>query len=1248
MLRRLTSLRYFLLLVAALTTAIAIGGFFFGEAAFRQVLTRRQAAEESNVALSAGALERRMGFAADDLQFLAHLPRLQDAMEHRDPVTLARLVETFVVFVTAKPQYSQVRWIDENGKERARVDYDWQQRRVVVAPANALHDERESRHFREATQLEPGAIYISPFELNVESSIVQRPFNPILRIATPLVDRNGVRRGIVLLDLRGEELIERMILAASNMENMQARLMLVNREGYWLHGLRPEDEWGFMLDQPANTLARRNPEVWRQITQKPRGQGRLADGLWTWQQVQPMVEIDDNLRFAKKPPGVSGEYVWYIVAHHPAAALETLRRDAFRDLAWPLAVVFFAGLLLSALLTRYRGRVLSLESSLRERLAEAESANHQLASQENFIRTMTDHLPSKVSYWDKDLICRYANATYAAWFGRPAAEMLGMNLREAMGEASYHEHESKVRSVLAGQRQRFERRVERPGGGGISYLDTEYIPDILDGRVEGFYALATEITEQKEAGMKLAELNAELSRRVDQVLAATRAKDDFLSNMSHEIRTPLNAILGLAYLLDSRPLAAEDKDLVHKIRGAGRILLGIISDILDYSKIEAGRLELEHAPFRLADVLDGIAAIMSTTAGEKDLELTVDSVPAGAEALYGDALRLGQVLTNLVSNAIKFTERGAVSLHVALIDGEGGERRLRFAVSDTGIGIPADKQALVFEAFSQADTSTTRRFGGTGLGLSISRHLVRQMGGELAVASTPGQGSEFSFTLPFAPAPNDDAVPSMARQRVLIVDDSVIARDTLAAVVQSLGWYAETAESGDAAIVRWRTQAAAGRPFDVLLVDWLMPGMDGVSVARTIRDGAAEGEKVPVIVMVTAHMRDMVRQWQENKVVDLVLTKPVTASMLFNAVSEVKLQNGHADLLPEGVGGQGRRLPGLRVMVVDDSEINCEVAARILESEGAQVQTMADGASAIDWLRQWPDQIDVVLMDVQMPLMDGYETTRRIRVSLGRTDLPVIALTAGAFSYHREAALDAGMNDFLTKPFDVNTMVATLQRWSGCQPEALSPVGASPPAAETPPPAHALAGVAADVWGRDLAGYRKYLRRFAEGYAGAGFEIARLFDAGDREAAFALAHKIAGVAGNLGLPEIERLARAVDSELHEGRPIAAAVDALQAAIDQVLATMKAWLDNESAAPGVSSTGPVAPVDKAAVTPLLRDLRAALDRDSPRHAEPLLAELAGHLPVDMLTGLRERIDAFDFRGGEAQLRDLAVRLGISLE
>ena len=1243
MLRRLTSLRYFLLLVAALSTAIAIGGFFFGEAAFRQVLTRRQAAEESNVALSAGALERRMGFAADDLQFLAHLPRLQDAMEHRDPVTLARLVETFVVFVTAKPQYSQLRWIDENGKERARVDYDWQQRRVAVAPANALHDERESRYFREASQLEPGAIYISPFELNVESSIVQRPFNPILRIATPLVDRNGVRRGIVLLDLRGDELIERMILAASNMENMQARLMLVNREGYWLHGLRPEDEWGFMLDQPANTLARRNPEVWRQIKQKLRGQSRLADGLWTWQQVQPMAEIDDNLRFGRKSPGASGEYVWYIVAHQPAAALEALRRDAFRDLAWPLAVVFVAGLLLSALLARYRGRVLSLESSLRERLAEAESANHQLASQENFIRTMTDHLPSKVSYWDKGLTCRYANATYVAWFGRPVAELLGMSLPEAMGEASYREHESKVRAVLAGKRQRFERMVERPGG-GISYLDTEYIPDVLDGRVEGFYALATEITEQKEAGMKLAELNAELSRRVDQVLAATRAKDDFLSNMSHEIRTPLNAILGLAYLLDSRPLASEDKDLVHKIRGAGRILLGIISDILDYSKIEAGRLELEHAPFRLADVLDGIAAIMSTTAGEKDLELTVDSVPAGAEALYGDALRLGQVLTNLVSNAIKFTERGAVSLHVALIDDEGGERRLRFAVSDTGIGIPAEKQALIFEAFSQADTSTTRRFGGTGLGLSISRHLVRKMGGELTVASTPGQGSEFSFTLPFAPAPNDDALPSMARQRVLIVDDSVIARDSLAAVVQSLGWHAETAESGDAAIIRWRTQAAAGRPFDVLLIDWLMPGMDGVSVARTIRASAGEGEKVPVIVMVTAHMRDMVRQWQENKVVDLVLTKPVTASMLFNAVSEVKRQNGHADLLPHGVGGQGRRLPGLRVMVVDDSEINCEVAARILESEGAQVQTMADGASAIDWLRQWPDQIDVVLMDVQMPLMDGYETTRRIRVSLGRTDLPVIALTAGAFSYHREAALDAGMNDFLTKPFDVNTMVATLQRWSGCQPEAPLPAGASPPAAENPAPALALAGVAADVWGKDLAGYRKYLRRFADGYAGAGHEISRLFDAGDREGAFALAHKLAGVAGNLGLPEIERLAREVDGELHQGRPISAAVETLQAAIDQVLATIRSWLAPE---PATSATPP-APVDKEAVAPLLRELRVALDRDSPRHAEPLLAELARHLPVDWLAGLRERIDAFDFRGGEAQLHELAARLEISLE
>ncbi|MGE5471244.1 MAG: response regulator [Bacteroidota bacterium] len=1254
MLRKLTFLQYFLLLVVPLTVVILAGGWMVADAGFQRLLSSREASEMSGVALGANALGRRLSSVADDVEFLSKLPRLQDAMNSGDEATLRRLTETFEMFVTAKTHYNKLRWIDVHGMERIRVDYDWRSKQIKVVPARELQNKAGRYFFQDAMRVEPGELYLSPFDLNVEHDEIERPLNPTLRMATSLVDREGHRRGIIILNLRGDDLVKRMLLAAGNMEHIGVRLSLVNHKGYWLHAPRPDDEWGFQLGQPEKALARSQPGVWAQMQASPSGQAVRHDGLWTWRRVQPLVDIRNDMSQAGAAMQVNADrYIWYVVANQSAESLAALRMDAWRALAWPLPTVIVIGMIACAALTRYRGQVISLESAQRQRLDEAEAANHRLGAQERFIRAITDHLPSKISYWDAGLHCRYINAAYAAWFGRPEAELVGMSLKDAMGEASFREHQASIRAVQAGQIKRFERKVRRTDG-SVAYLLTDFIPELVDGRVEGFYVLATDVTELKQAGFKLSELNAELSRRIDEVMAASRAKDDFLSNMSHEIRTPLNAILGLAYLLDNRSLTPEDKDLVRKIRGSGRMLLGIICDILDYSKIEAGRLELEHTPFRLSDVLDGVAAIMSTTAGDKEIELTIDTVPAGAECLYGDALRLGQVLNNLISNAIKFTEHGAVSLHVGFTEGPEVARRLRFSVTDTGIGIPPDKQEQIFDAFSQADTSTTRRFGGTGLGLSISRHLVQRMGGELKVTSEVGKGSEFWFSLPFQAAPNDYSTPGMAMQRVLIVDDSMIARDSLSAIAHSLGWHAETADSGDAAITRWQSQAATGRPFDVALIDWLIPGMDGIAIADAIRANCAGTDVKPIIVMVTAHTSELMRQRQELTIVDLVLSKPVTASILFNGIAEAKRRSGQPGLLREG-GTRGKRLPGLRVMVVDDSEINCEVAARILESEGARVQTLSDGAAAVDWLRQWPDLIDVVLMDVQMPLMDGYETTRRIRAELQGNELPIIALTAGAFSYQRDAALGAGMNDFLSKPFDVNTMVATLQRWTGVRPMQLPSPEAEPEKAPDPVTA-ALSSVLRNLpgidlerglaaWGKDVAGYRKYLRRFADSYAGAGRQIAESARSGDREGAAALAHKLAGAAGNLGLPDVERLARAADAELHAGRPFQPHAEALQEAIDIVLGSLESWQEADAEAP---AAGSLAEINNPAVASLLRELLAALDRDSPRHAEPLLAELAAYLPAEMLAGIREHIDAFDFRGGEARVRDLAAGLGITWE
>ena len=537
---------------------------------------------------------------------------------------------------------------------------------------------------------------------------------------------------------------------------------------------------------------------------------------------------------------------------------------------------------------------------------------------------------------------------------------------------------------------------------------------------------------------------------------ANRAKSQFLANMSHEIRTPMNAILGMLTLLQKTGLTPQQNDYADKAHGAAHSLLGLINDILDLSKVEAGKMTLDPQPFRLDRMMRNLSSILSAYAGSKNIEVLFEIDRAIPDVVVGDLQRLQQVLINLASNAIKFTERGEIIIRLHQLERHADSVEIDFLVQDCGIGIAPEHQKAIFSGFTQSEASTTRRFGGTGLGLAISQRLVRLMGGDIRLQSQLGSGSTFGFTLSFAlgqamPDGGDfeHSALSAQQRRVLVVDDNAIAGQLTAEMSRSWGWPTDLALSGEQALEMVQARLEPGRfPYDVVFLDWVMLAMDGWETAKQLRELSAQhGKQRLVIVMVTAQSRETLAQRtpQEQALLDGYLVKPVTASMLQEAALDS--ESAHSRLRKAARDpGPRRRLAGLRILVAEDNLINQQVAEELLTSEGAQVSMVANGQQALDAVVAASPQFDIVLMDIQMPVMDGYTAARKIRSELGLKALPIVAMTANAMPADREECLAAGMSEHVGKPFNLSQLVNLLLRLKG----ASLPAPAAPPAAAAP------------------------------------------------------------------------------------------------------------------------------------------------------------------------------------------------------
>jgi two-component system sensor histidine kinase/response regulator len=893
--------------------------------------------------------------------------------------------------------------------------------------------------------------------------------------------------------------------------------------------------------------------------------------------------------------------------------------------------------------------------TLERQARELETQKDAIQATETWFRSIIESAPDGMLVLDPKGTIILANPEVDQMFGYASGELLGQQIEVLVPQSVRGHHPglrasfvrgSKARLMGAGDSRLFGLRkdgTEFPIEVGLARL-----PDV-GGRGECVGASVRDVTDRRRA-------EDEVRRAREMAEDATRAKSEFLANMSHEIRTPMNAIIGMTHLALQTGLDKKQRNYMEKVHRAAENLLGIINDILDFSKIEAGKLSMERVDFRLEDVLDHVASLVGIKAEDRGLELLFNCSADVPTALVGDPLRLGQILLNLCSNAVKFTEQGNVILGVESVQQQDGTVELHFWVKDSGIGMTPEQCDRLFQSFSQADTSTTRKYGGTGLGLAISRTLVELMGGRIWAESTPGTGSTFHFHARFGmqaePMPRRMfRADELQGVRALVVDDNAAAREILGTMARQFGLEVDVARDGPEGLQLVQDAQQRQLPYDLVLMDWKMPVMDGVEAVRRMQ--SLDVAAAHAVIMVTAFGRDeaMTAIDHHGVRINAVLGKPITPSTLLEAIGQA-LGRGH--VLPGRVQAKAlgqkehrQQLRGARVLLVDDNDLNQELAQELLTQAGIDVVVAGDGQQALDILAADP-AFDGVLMDCQMPVMDGYEATRQLRAQPRFRELPIIAMTANAMAGDREKVMAAGMLDHIAKPLNVDEMFACMARWirpgaAVAQPprQAAADVPATAPAALPP-----LPGVDQDkglaITQGDAALYRRLLARFAAGQQGFAQAFAQAREDRDPVAATRCAHTLKGSAGNIGAHAVADAAEALELACMESAP-QARIDALVAATLQVLEPLVAAISalqpkaepaGTEAAPGMLASAGAMPSPGPEIDAMLQRLRRLLQQNDGEAGDLLddvVTRLAAqaHPLADRLAPVARAVEHIDF-------------------
>jgi len=921
----------------------------------------------------------------------------------------------------------------------------------------------------------------------------------------------------------------------------------------------------------------------------------------------------------------------------------------------------------------------SAESEIRKLNEDLEKRVEARTEELKRLSEAIEQSPASVMITDIDGTIEYVNPKFSETTGYAADEVVG-KLPNSLKSGDFPDsfYQDLWNTILAGKIWKGDLTNRKKNG--EKFWETASISPIKneEGRITHFVAVNQDITARKQ-------MEEELFQAKESAEVATRAKSDFLANMSHEIRTPMNAIIGMTHLCLGTELGAKQRDYIEKVHHSAKSLLGIINEILDFSKIEAGKLEMESIPFYIDEVLENLGNLIALKAQEKGLEVIFDIHPELPRALVGDPLRSGQVLLNLAGNAVKFTDRGEIVIRVAPVAATEKEAEISFAMQDTGIGMSHEQVGKLFNSFSQADTSTTRKYGGTGLGLAISQKLVEMMKGRIWVEGQSGVGTTFTFTAKFGHSPDVEQTlrtnvpPGLERLKVLVVDDVASTRDMLQTTLESFSFRVTCVDSGAAAFAALET-AEPEDPYRLVLLDWKMPGMDGIEAARRMR----QIEKLPVapvIIMVTAYRREAFVRQIEAAGLEVFLVKPFTPSTLLDTVMGAL---GDRSGIPRA--GQTEvdwairaveDLQGAKVLLTEDNKINQQVAQDLLTQAGLSVIVANNGREAVDLIAQ--HDFDAVLMDIQMPEMDGYEATRQIRNLEFRIrnksgmdsdskskiqnpkskikSLPIIAMTANAVANDREKCLAAGMDDHVAKPIEPGKLFSILKKWIEPRPRTLpqktdySPAGMD--GIDLLP--DSLAGIDLETGLRRVGGNRKLFHKLlVEFYRDHGRDPAAIHAAlvkGDLHQAQRIAHTLKGLSGSIGAGDLQRNAEILDSAFKAGHQdlyfdLLSRLEDSLAPVIRGLAVLAA--DDGSDKSGAADGGPL---NKKTVLLHLDDLQILLEE-----MDPAAEELANTLQTqfgtaahqDLFQTLAGQVGEFEFEAALETLDRLRSTLNTDTE